>query len=94
MGRIIHESLCSKVRYRFLEKGHLLFDNTDEIASAHAKGADINAVTASETKIGTMHPGASQYYNSAGEEPAEDDFEPEVVPEPETSSEPEETGNE
>ncbi|MBQ7123993.1 MAG: TAXI family TRAP transporter solute-binding subunit [Oscillospiraceae bacterium] len=66
-----------------------LFDNTDEIASAHAKGADINAVTASETKIGTMHPGASQYYNSAGEEPAEDDFEPEVVPEPETSSEPE-----
>ena len=33
MGRIIHESLCSKVRYRFLEKGHLLFDLTDDGAS-------------------------------------------------------------
>ena len=33
MGRIIHESLCSKVRYRFGEKGHLLFDHTDDGAS-------------------------------------------------------------
>ena len=33
MGRIIHESLCSKVRYRFWEKGHLLFDHTDDGAS-------------------------------------------------------------
>jgi len=33
MGRIIHESLCSKVRYRFWEKGHLLFDHTDNGAS-------------------------------------------------------------
>lgn len=48
-----------------------LFDNTDEVASAHAKGADINPVTASETKIGTMHPGASQYYNALGDEKPE-----------------------
>ena len=33
MGRIIHESLCSKVRYRFWEKGHLIFDHTDDGAS-------------------------------------------------------------
>ena len=33
MGRIIHESLCSKVRYRFWEKGHLIFDRTDDGAS-------------------------------------------------------------
>ena len=33
MGRIIHESLCSKVRYRFWEKGNLLFDHTDDGAS-------------------------------------------------------------
>ena len=33
MGRIIHESLCSKVRYQFLEKGHLIFDHTDDGAS-------------------------------------------------------------
>ena len=33
MERIIHESLCSKVRYRFWEKGHLLFDHTDDGAS-------------------------------------------------------------
>lgn len=33
MGRIIHESLCSKVRYRFWEKGDLLFDHTDDGAS-------------------------------------------------------------
>ena len=33
MGRIIHESLCSKVRYRFWEKGKLIFDHTDNGAS-------------------------------------------------------------
>ena len=33
MGRIIHESLCSQVRYRFWEKGHLIFDHTDDGAS-------------------------------------------------------------
>ena len=33
MGRIIHESLCSKVRYRFWEKGKLVFDHTDNGAS-------------------------------------------------------------
>ncbi|MBR2042613.1 MAG: TAXI family TRAP transporter solute-binding subunit [Oscillospiraceae bacterium] len=54
-----------------------LFDNTDEVASAHAKGADINSVTASETKIGTMHPGASQYYNSLGEEAPKENSEKE-----------------
>ena len=45
-----------------------LFDNTDEIVSGHAKGADINPVTASETKIGTYHSGARQYYDSLGAE--------------------------
>jgi len=33
MGRIVHESLCSKVRYRFWEKGDLIFDHTDDGAS-------------------------------------------------------------
>ena len=33
MGRIIHESLCAKVRYRFWEKWYLLFDRTDDGAS-------------------------------------------------------------
>jgi len=33
MGRIIHESLCSKVRYRFWKKEHLIFDHTDDGAS-------------------------------------------------------------
>ena len=33
MGRIIHESLCSKVRYRLWEKGYLIFDRTDDGAS-------------------------------------------------------------
>ena len=33
VGRIIYESLCSKVRYRFWENGHLLFDHTDDGAS-------------------------------------------------------------
>ena len=33
MGRVIHESLCAKVRYRFWEKGRLIFDHTDSGAS-------------------------------------------------------------
>lgn len=33
MGRIIHESLYSKVRYCFWEKGHLLFNHIDDGAS-------------------------------------------------------------
>jgi len=33
MGRIIHESLCTKVRYRFWQKEHLIFDHTDDGAS-------------------------------------------------------------
>ena len=32
MSRTIHESLCAKVRYRFLQGGELLLDHTD----AHA----------------------------------------------------------
>ena len=46
-----------------------LFDNTDEIVSGHAKGADINPVTASETKVGSFHSGAKQYFDSLVEEP-------------------------
>lgn len=33
MGRIIHESLCAKVQYRFWEKRHLIFEHTDDRAS-------------------------------------------------------------
>ena len=47
-----------------------LFDNTDEIVSGHAKGGDINAVSASETAVGSFHAGAKQYYDALGEEPA------------------------
>ena len=32
MGRIIHESVCSKVRYRFRDGDRLLFDRTDNCA--------------------------------------------------------------
>lgn len=33
MSRTIHESLCAKVRYRFLQGDELLFDHTDDNAS-------------------------------------------------------------
>ena len=33
MGRVIHESLCAKVRYRFWEKERLFFDHADNGAS-------------------------------------------------------------
>lgn len=49
-----------------------LFDNTDEIISGHAKGADINPVTASETSVGSFHSGAKQYFDNLGKEPAEE----------------------
>lgn len=45
-----------------------LFNNTDEIIAAHAKGEEINAVTAAETLIGSIHSGARQYYDNPGEE--------------------------
>lgn len=43
-----------------------LFENTDEIVFGHAKGADINAVAAGESAIGSFHSGAKQYYDSLG----------------------------
>ena len=33
MERTIHESLCATVRYRLWERGKLMFDRTDELAS-------------------------------------------------------------
>ena len=45
-----------------------LFNNTDEIIAGHSKGDEINAVTASETLVGSIHSGARQYYDNPGEE--------------------------
>ncbi len=50
-----------------------LFDNTDEIVAGHAKGQDINAVTAAETLIGSIHSGAKQYFENPGEAPKKND---------------------
>lgn len=44
-----------------------LFSNTDEITAGHAKGEEINAVTAAETAIGSIHAGARQYFENPGE---------------------------
>lgn len=67
-----------------------LFDNTDEIVSGHAKGSDINVVTASETAVGTIHAGAKQYYDTAGDAPvssqSSESEAPEETPSEETSS--------
>ena len=60
-----------------------LFNNTDEIIAGHAKGEDINAVTASETLSGSIHSGARQYFENPGEEPKKNDKKDEA----ETSSE-------
>lgn len=62
-----------------------LFNNTDEIIAGHAKGEDINAVTAAETLVGSIHSGAKQYYDNPGAE--SDKKEKEEIPEEETSSE-------
>ncbi len=64
-----------------------LFDNTDEIAAGHAKGSDINPVTASESKVGTYHVGASNYYNNLGNEPIEEESESSESEETSESSE-------
>lgn len=45
-----------------------LFDNTDEVAAGHAKGEDINPVTAAETLVGSIHSGAKQYFENPAEE--------------------------
>ncbi len=42
-----------------------IFDNTEEVVAGHAKGSEINAVTAAESKIGSFHAGAAQYYNNS-----------------------------
>ena len=44
-----------------------VFNNTDEVTAGHAKGQEINAVTASETLVGSIHSGAKQYYDNAEE---------------------------
>ena len=41
-----------------------IFDNTDELVAGHSKGDEINAVTASETLVGSIHSGARQYYDN------------------------------
>lgn len=78
-----------------------LFSNIDELRSAHIRGSDIFVETSSETKVGAIHSGARDYYNSvdysalsesAEEEPAPE--EPVYEPEPETAEEPEETPSE
>ena len=44
-----------------------LFNNTDEIIAGHAKGDEINPVTASESAVGSFHSGAKQYYDNIEE---------------------------
>jgi TRAP transporter TAXI family solute receptor len=39
-----------------------LFENLDELASAHAKGSEISAETAYSSKVGTYHNGAKRYF--------------------------------
>ena len=50
-----------------------LFNNTDELIAGHSKGDEINAVTASETSVGSIHSGARQYYENPGEAPKKND---------------------
>ncbi len=67
-----------------------LFDNTEEVTAGHAKGEDINPVTASESKIGSYHTGASQYYKSMDDEPVKvesESSESEEAPESSEASE-------
>lgn len=54
-----------------------LFDNTDEIIAGHAKGDEINLVTASETSVGSFHSGAKQYYDAPTESSLENSSESE-----------------
>ena len=43
-----------------------LFDNQEVIASAHAKGAELNLETAVEGVSTPLHPGAEKYYKEVG----------------------------
>lgn len=52
-----------------------LFNNTDEIIAGHAKGDEINVVTASETLVGNFHSGARQYFDSPNESKVESNSE-------------------
>ena len=52
-----------------------LFNNTDEITAGHAKGEEINSVTAAETAVGSIHSGARQYFENPGEESKKKDEE-------------------
>ncbi len=67
-----------------------LFDNTDEIVAGHAKGDEINPVTASETLVGSFHIGAKNYYDNLGEEPESSESESKAES-PSSSSESEST---
>ena len=54
MGRIIHESLCAIVRYRFWERERLLFDHTDAGASFEYANRTTAAGTDSNGNTGNM----------------------------------------
>lgn len=43
-----------------------LFDNLDELASAHSRGAEISLDAAGSPKVGTLHAGAKKYFDSLG----------------------------
>lgn len=59
-----------------------IFNNVDEVTAGHAKGTEINVVTAAETLVGQIHSGARQYYENGGE-----------IPQKEESSKPEESSS-
>ena len=64
-----------------------LFNNTDELVAGHSKGDEINAVTASETSVGSIHSGARQYYENPGEAPKKNDKKDEETSSESSSSE-------
>ena len=64
-----------------------LFNNTDELIAGHSKGDEINAVTASETSVGSIHSGARQYYENPGESPKKNDKKDEETSSESSSSE-------
>ena len=64
-----------------------LFNNTDELIAGHSKGDEINAVTASETSVGSIHSGARQYYENPGEAPKKNDKKDEETSSESSSSE-------
>ena len=43
-----------------------LFDNLDELSSAHAKGKEVSAKNAVEGISVPLHPGAAKYFKEIG----------------------------